>query len=493
MGVVWGKQPLHPKPVSRIRFLGLAAALSISAATPALGASSRVAGARAYHPDAGPVVLGARSAAWTEDASNGRTRVIVGRAGRAAQARLISPPRSFGGQRVRRDAIFATPFLAGGQGGLVLEARWLLSPDPKYGVSTYYRETFAGKDAAALRAQAGPCPVPQADTSRAVDADGGDAALRAPGCDQAEVLQLASGTATPLPSNVTGLRLAGAYVAWLENPQGAPAGATLAVADRAGNVIYRVKPSPDGSTIFDFDLDSDGALAVLLGSQGPAVVAVASPGDPQLRPVSLPASLTPTAVRAAHGRLAILGVAGSRFADVASHARVVIVDRGTGAQHVVTQAADGREAGKLLGFDGERVGFVHATCDTSQVVVVNYAADWTSSTPNACPLRLTRRLRVDRVDQAVRVAFSCAGFNVNCQGNLTITARVGGRSRVIAETDQASNEEVVNGHASLPLSATGRRLLRQRHSPVAASVNADIYDGFTPPQRRRTRAKLPVQ
>ncbi len=202
------------------------------------------------------------------------------------------------------------------------------------------REAFAARNGAAPRSFGG--------CAGGTDVDGPLAVAAACGLR----LMDTTGDAAPAdlaPPPASSPRIAGRYVSWVVRDDATPQRARIVVHDRStGTATYEARV--DGY-VGSYDLQADGAVAVAVQRPDTATVKgvyAASPRDPQLRRLALPARAN-YAVRLARGRVAFM----QWGRDRRDRATVGVLTLGGGARTLDRRAYAG-----VLSFDGRRVAWL---------------------------------------------------------------------------------------------------------------------------------------
>jgi hypothetical protein len=280
---------------------------------------------------------------------------------------------------------------------------------------------------------------------------------------------MGAASATTVPGAGLGVRIAGRYMAWLENFQ--PNGELLyghrydiAVFDRvAGVIAYRIPARATVGGVYSFDIQDDGTLAfsyAILNRAGDSQlmrVAWASVASPRLHKVPLRAAHSYTVALAdnligfdrGEGQFIDFGEVGS--SDFAGH------------EHLVARNSVGSIGERSFDFDGRRLAWWSYGCSAARINVAPRSARTGPRVRRGCPLTFRERPRA--VGQRALV------FRINCFGFSFCSVR-----RVTLATRHGRGTVVARGHGRLAhLTSTGKALLRSRKR-VRVRMTAVITD-----------------
>jgi hypothetical protein len=304
--------------------------------------------------------------------------------------------------------------------------------------------------------------------------------------DDAVVVDPVAGaaSATTIPGAGNGVRIAGRYLAWLENYQ--PAGELLyghrydvAVSDRTtGAVVYRIHAGETHGGVHSFDIQDDGTLVlsyVTLPRGGDSAVmraAWASVAAPVLHQVPL-RDAGSYEVAIADGTVAFERGSGSGSRDFA--------DIGTadlrGHERLVARSGQGAVGHRSFDFDGRRLAWWSYGCSTA---LINVALPGARTVPRArrgCPLTFKTRPHVKR-PRTVAFRVDCFGFE-SCMVKHVALALRNSRGVVIAR-----------GHGRrAQLTARGLALLAARER-LRLRMSAVIRDAVGRKERRSAQVTL---
>jgi hypothetical protein len=276
-----------------------------------------------------------------------------------------------------------------------------------------------------------------------------------------------------------GLRVAGRYVAWLDDGEGQVfVSSAISVYDRAaGSLVYRIPEAAMPGDVHDLDLQADGTVAFSYAAAG-MKIAWASPAEPRAHTLPL-AARESYEVRIAGDRIAFetgvqpgagqLALADVGVTDLSGHARR-LGNHGEGS--LFTDDFD---------FDGNRVAWWTYGCTRAFVNVLDVDGPAAISPPRSgCRLRLTEPPAVTR--GIARLHVDCFGFgNGICAARrVTLTVRQRDRRLVVGRGRTA---------ARVPLTRPGRALLRKKGS-LRASAVATLHDEAGRRERRTARVTL---
>jgi hypothetical protein len=268
------------------------------------------------------------------------------------------------------------------------------------------------------------------------------------------------------------VRIAGRYVAWLDQATGFSLPAGIVVYDRARHEIaYRIAQSEMPGHVYDLDVQDDGkvAFSVVLAA-GPRI-AWASPTEP--RPHVLPL--------AARERFEV-HITGDRIGfetgtqpccGFVSSANVGVTDL-AGHSRGLGNLGEGTVFDDNMDFDGKRVAWWTYGCTRAFVHVISAGGPpLILPRRSGCPLRFARKPLI--VDGRVHVYVDCFGFVECFTSKATLTVRRHNRRITVGR-----------GHSALriALKPAGKALLR-RHHALRVRATVTISDGE---QKRETRS-----
>jgi hypothetical protein len=303
-------------------------------------------------------------------------------------------------------------------------------------------------------------------------------------CDQAAMNVLIADGRTgqtieviPAAARLRGVRLAGPFVAWLEQSTGATGYFSLVVFDRATrSEVLRTPTTTFGSTFADWDLRDDGTVAYAVGN------ALTSSDRRQRIGWTSPTAPTahPLAVRPSFGysvRVAAGGVAFRRVGPRSTLQLGLAPLDGTPARLL----ADGVHGG--FDADATRLAFAYPGCQNETIEIRSLTARvFTAPTLSHCSLHLRRPPREARAARTVKISLACDTLPFSCEGPVRLTLpRPGRRALPLARAT------VTSGEATLHLRAFARRLLHERGGLDARlTVSIPPLDTTHPVQYTRT-------
>jgi hypothetical protein len=309
--------------------------------------------------------------------------------------------------------------------------------------------------------------------------------------DDAVVVDPVAGaaSATTIPGAGNGVRIAGRYLAWLENYL--PAGDLLyghrydvAVFDRTtGAVVYRIHASDTHGGVHSFDIQDDGTLVLSYvavprgGDTAVMRVAWASVAAPFLHEVPLHDAGS-YEVAIANDTVAFERGSGSGSRDFA--------DIGTsdlsGHERLVARNGQGVVGHRSFDFDGRRLAWWSYGCSAALINVAS-PSPGARTVPRArrgCPLTFKARPHVER-PRTVAFRVDCFGFESCSVKHVTLTLR--NRRGVV----------IARGHGRRArLTSRGLALLVARHR-LRVRMSAVITDvvGRKEPRSAQVTLRLP--
>jgi hypothetical protein len=281
----------------------------------------------------------------------------------------------------------------------------------------------------------------------------------------------------PAAAQVRGVRLAGPFVAWLEDGTGANGAFTLVVFDRATRTeVLRTPTTTFGSTFADWDLRDDGTVAYVVGnvltsSDRRQRIGWASPSAPTAHPLAVRPGFR-YSVRVTPGGVAFRRV-GPRFRLQLGLAPL----DGTPARLL----ADGVHG--AFDADATRLAFAYAGCQNETIEIRSLTAPvFTAPALSRCWLHLRRAPRQVPAARTVTISLACDTLPFLCEGPVRLTLpRRGRRALLLARAT------VTSGEATLHLRAFARRLLHERGGLAARlTVSISPVDTTHPVQYTRT-------
>jgi hypothetical protein len=320
-----------------------------------------------------------------------------------------------------------------------------------------------------------------------LDADGPSLAF--PDCDgSVRVRDVASGADQRFAKG-DAVRVAGRYVAWLDERYtrtAANSTADLVVFDRQANAeVYRIPYTAIPARVVTFDLDDTGRVAVVYRQPrtegfAQARVALASPSQPALQPMDLPAADFYD-VRLAGGALAF--ERGVRESLAVESGEVGVVDLANGSTRIAGTGATAYEGRSNFDFDGQRLAWAHNRCEYSVVVAHDLDEPARTERPRAgCALRLLKRPRATR-SGAVTLVLRCSGFrDGKCGARVTLTTADRAHHRV-------ASGQSPGGRVRLRLSGSPRRAAASRGG-LRVRVNASVFDASGQTERRSVTLRI---
>jgi hypothetical protein len=422
-----------------------------------------------------PVLSGDR-AVWFETTPAADVAVVGARAG--------EPPRRL--QAIARDRSAAS----------ILSAR--IAASPALVLAGIEGSTIGGGGAASVAygevwvgAAAGPlerivrCEESGGDQVglRSVDASGAAYVYRV--CDggpgHVEVRDTSANPLSParsVGSGGHGARIAGRYVAWLENysPGAVTNGAHVVVYDRvADGEVYRLAPEAVPGPINGIDLQGDGTVALAYGGDRGLAVGWASPSEPRLHPLGL-AGRGDYDVRIARDRIAFQR--GTSEIGQAIDAEVGVSDL-RGNARIVARHTDDYYLRESFDFDGRRVLWRNVGCTRVRLVVRSAAARTAArQAQRRCPLVLKKRPSV-RAGVAT-FGFGCPALRKPCR--FYVVLRAVGSRRVIGSARFGRRNPV-----RIRLTSWARRRLAARG---ALRVRAKVEMSDRDARLRRARPRV---
>jgi hypothetical protein len=349
--------------------------------------------------------------------------------------------------------------------------------------SEAWRDVFGGPSGGPLTALSPRCGG--ATLLRSLDASENLIAYQA--CDAGEdaviVDPAAAGDGTSVPGAGTGVRIAGRYLAWLENPQligqlGFGHRYDIVVYDRtAGAVAYRIPASSTFGGVHSFDIQSDGKLALSYvklsksGDESPMHVAWASPSEPRLHATKLPVAET-YEVALEHDRIAFERGTAADIIDLAD----IGVAPLSGRAHLVGRNGEFITGHPTFDFDGHRLTWWSYGCSSARIHVVAANAATVPTARHGCPLRF-RRPPVVSSGHTVKFQVNCFGFVFCSVRSVRFTA-----GRRLVATGKGTKAR---------LTAGGLARLRAR-GHLSVRVHAEFVDAVGRHERRTTHAVLRV-
>jgi hypothetical protein len=267
----------------------------------------------------------------------------------------------------------------------------------------------------------------------------------------------------PAAAQVRGVRLAGSFVAWLEDGTGTNGAFTLVVFDRAMRTeVLRMPTTTFASTFADWDLRDDGTVAYVVGnvltsSDRRQRIGWTSPSAPTAHPLAVRPSFR-YSVRVAPGGVAFRRV-GPRFRLQLGLAPL----DGTPARLL----ADGVHG--AFDADATRLAFAYPGCQNETIEIRSLTAPaFTAPALSRCWLHLRRAPRQDPAARTVTISLACDTLPFLCEGPVRLTLpRPGRRALLLARAT------VNSGEATLHLRAFARRLVEARGG-LAARLTVSI-------------------
>jgi hypothetical protein len=277
-----------------------------------------------------------------------------------------------------------------------------------------------------------------------------------------------------------GLRIAGRYVAAFENfASNAFNPGPIDVYDRVtGQLVYQLPKKADRG-ISNYDLQADGkiALSYVAPGSGGGRVGWASPSEPFLHRLPLPARPFYD-VRMAGNRIAY--EAGRSAPEIYFTLADIGVTDLAGHRRRLGNQGEGEVFDEFFDFDGKRVAWWSYGCTRAKIRVVRADGPPAISPPrHGCKLRFRRPPRV--AGRSVHLFLDCFGFPAEaCHGR-----------HVVLSTDRRGHRVVGRGRyaSKVRLTRRGRQLLTRRGS-LRVFVRALVTDESGQRERRRGRTTL---
>jgi hypothetical protein len=291
------------------------------------------------------------------------------------------------------------------------------------------------------------------------------------------------------PGEGLGLRIAGRFMAWLENPQlgGRQADFShrydMVVYDRqARSVVLRLPAAAMEGGVHSFDVQDDGKVALSFAPEpgagdGRMRVAWASPAEPALHVLTLP-PMPSYEVRIANDSIGFeAGDTTGDGTDIAL-ARLGVSDL-NGNERVLAANGEDELRSEGFDFDGKQLAWWSYGCSHALVHVVSSdSKPDLSARRHGCALRFSARPRVVDGARAVRLRVDCFGFVACSVPRIVLAGR--GRGRPVLGKGR-------EGRVKLTRSA--RDKLRRR-GRLDVRVTATITDVAGRREDRRARVVL---
>jgi hypothetical protein len=276
-----------------------------------------------------------------------------------------------------------------------------------------------------------------------------------------------------------GVRIAGRYLAWLEEGTGQPYTASgITVYDwLLGTVAYRLPKASMPGDVHDLDLQDDGKVAFSFAGKN-GQVAWASQSEPSAHVLDLPARAN-YEVRIAGDRI---GYEAGRHAGAGE---LTLADIGVsdlaGHTHRVGTLGEGSVFTDDFDFDGTHLAWWSYGCTRAFVHIADAnGAAQISPRRSGCRLRFAGKPTIS--GNIVRLRVDCFGFPLgSCRArDVTLTVRRAQRVLVVGRGRTA-------GH--VVLTPLGHRLLRLRR-PLRVRARATLSDDAGRSERRSGRLTL---
>ncbi len=474
----------------------VAAAIGAAALAGAMPAVARSQTVRTPHmPAAGPVLAG-QDLVWADQAADRGFAVVAAPLG-GGGPRTLRAFAPLDGDQIVVPAIAASPDRVAVE---AYDARQALAR----GDGTHRLQAFQGPLSGPLEALGPPCDgVPGGSVTplRSVDVEGQAVAALGPSCggerpQGATVTDFASDppASRSLPDARASVRLAGGLVGFAAEPDAE--GRLFTVRDRStGAEVYSVRVRDLGGRMVrelgtSFDLQSDGKLAFTyrFHGSGGRTVAWSAPGDPRPHVLDLPRSGHVAVKWARRDQLLVMR---ARRGSAGTVSGGVLELRALDGRLVRTLARGvvDRSEREAFDADGERVAFTTRDCGGVRFHVRPLTGGSTFvHRERRCALRLAGGIRLAGPSE-LRATLRCRGLLTVCQGwRAVATARVGGRTRVIARDPSTPPRAPVLHMTVNPL---GRRLLARRpHARIrlAVSVGDPSFVSYGEPTARQRRS-----
>lgn len=456
-----------------IRFARIAAAATVVTVCMTGSAHSAT---RAKPPAYGPMLSGSR-AVWAERRRDGGFDVQVATAGGSASLLLSFHPPP-GGALI--------PELAASPSRVVV-ASGVGEAGPR-GASWGARDVYTAAIGASAEQLGSRCDIfGTPDLPRAVDVSGN--ALVYPRCDgDGQYVHVRDySTAAPVDEQVPGaqpgggLRIAGRYVAWLDNGGDEVANVTgITVYDRlAGRISYHIKKGSVGQGVHELDLQTDGKLTFSYQTSDGQRIAWASPAEPRRHTLPL-RNANPYDVRIAGDRIAFQ-VGPTVFAGAVFPATIGITDL-EGHARTLAKRAEGGLFSEDFDFDGTRLAWWSYGCSHALIHQVAASAPPSFTPPRSgCPLRFTSSPRLESGGHRLRLFVNCFGFDGGCGLRDTlITAKRDGKRIVVGSQGRG---------ARVQLTSKGRDLIA-RPGSLRVRVATTLVDLAGRDERRHAHARI---
>jgi hypothetical protein len=272
----------------------------------------------------------------------------------------------------------------------------------------------------------------------------------------------------PAAAQVRGVRLAGPFVAWLEQGTGATGFFTLVVFDRATRTeLLRTPTTTFGDTLSDWDLRDDGTVAYAVGN--------APTSDDRRQRIGWTSPSAPTAhplaVRPSFRYSVRLTPGGVAFRRVGPRSRLQL-----GLAPLDGAPARLLADGVYGAFDADatRLAFAYPGCQNETIETRSLTAPvFAAPVLSHCSLPLRRAPRQAPAARTVKISLACDTLPFSCEGPVQLTLpRPGRRALLLARAT------VTSGEATLHLRAVARRLLREK-GRLAARLTVSISPGDT--------------
>lgn len=265
-----------------------------------------------------------------------------------------------------------------------------------------------------------------------------------------------------------GVRIAGRFVAWLEQTYdydryGGRAEAVVVYDRVADREVYRLTPEDVPGVVHAIDLQEDGKLALAFdvpGRGGRAqTVGWASPAEPRIHRVKMPRP-GEYDVRIAGDRVAFHG--GWTRSFTIQHSYLGVADL-AGNVKIVARNTTAFVWHERFDFDGERVAWTEVGCKQRRIVVRDVSRGGIApGSAKVCPLRLKRRPSVR--GGVATFHFGCGAFRPKCLFDTTLA--LPGRGRASA------GDGVDENPVRIRLTKAARRILKREGS---LRVNARLF------------------